>query len=57
MTCGTHPPTFETSVHLEIEERQRFGNKGRQRAVRILKASGVVDRERYARTGLPARSD
>ena len=35
ITCGTQPPTFETSVHLEIEERQRFGNKGRQRAVRI----------------------
>jgi hypothetical protein len=35
ITCGTQPPTFETSVHLETEERQRFGNKGRQRAVRI----------------------
>lgn len=35
ITCGTQPPTFETSVHLEIEEKQRFGNKGRQRAVRI----------------------
>jgi hypothetical protein len=35
ITCGTQPPTFETSVHLDIEERQRFGNKGRQRAVRI----------------------
>jgi hypothetical protein len=35
VTCGTHPPTFETSVHLEVEERQRFGNKGGQRAVRI----------------------
>jgi hypothetical protein len=33
ITCGTQPPTFETSVHLEIEEKQRFGNKGRQRAV------------------------
>lgn len=35
ITCSTQPPTFETSVHLEVEERQRFGNKGRQRAVRI----------------------
>ena len=35
ISCDTQPPTFETSVHIEIEERQRFGNKGRQRAVRI----------------------
>jgi len=32
ITCGTHPPTFGTTVHLEIEERQRFGNRGQQRA-------------------------
>ena len=57
ITCGTQPPTFESSVHLEIEERRRFGNKGRQRAVRISKASGVEDREQYARTGFPVRSD
>jgi hypothetical protein len=35
ITRGTNPPTFETSVHLEIEERRRFGNSGKQRAVRI----------------------
>lgn len=34
-TCGTHPPIFGTTVHLEIEERQRFGNRGKQRTVSI----------------------
>ena len=37
ITCGTHPPTFGTSVHLEIEEKQRFGNRGKRRAVSVFK--------------------
>ncbi|KAI0006174.1 hypothetical protein BJV74DRAFT_802632 [Russula compacta] len=52
MTCGTHPPTFGTSVHLEIEERQHFGNRGKQRAVfrygqtEMLKMSNIPTRIR-----------
>ena len=29
--------TFGTSVHLEIEEKQRFGNRGKRRAVSVFK--------------------
>jgi hypothetical protein len=41
ITPGTYPPIFGTTVHLVIEERQRFGNRGKQRAVRVLKDSSV----------------
>ncbi|KAI9507364.1 hypothetical protein F5148DRAFT_120411 [Russula earlei] len=41
MTCGTYPPTFGTSVHLEIEEKQRFGNRGKQRAVRARRTRAL----------------
>ncbi|KAH9966817.1 hypothetical protein BC827DRAFT_1178574 [Russula dissimulans] len=52
VTCGTHPPTFEASVHLEIEERKRFGNKGKQRTAfqhgqtEVLKLNSVETRIR-----------
>ena len=29
----THLPTFRSSVHLEVEEKRSFGNKGKQRVV------------------------
>jgi len=52
MDCATHPPTFRTSVHLEVEDARNFGNKGKQRVgfqygeTEVLKQSSVSTRVR-----------
>jgi len=48
----THPPTFRSTVHLEVEERRGFGNRGKQRVgfrfgqSEILKQASVPARIR-----------
>ncbi|KAI0256849.1 hypothetical protein BJV78DRAFT_1167398 [Lactifluus subvellereus] len=52
MDCATRPPTFRTSVHLEVEDTRHFGNKGKQRVgfrygeTEVLKQSSVSTRVR-----------
>ncbi|KAH9005310.1 hypothetical protein EDB86DRAFT_2882847 [Lactarius hatsudake] len=46
----THPPTFQSSVHLEVEEKRTLGNRGKQRVEFRFGQSEVLKE-----TGVPAR--
>jgi hypothetical protein len=46
----THPPTFQSSVHLEVEEKRSFGNRGKQRVGFRFGQSEVLKQ-----TSVPAR--
>ncbi|KAI9437821.1 hypothetical protein BJY52DRAFT_1325281 [Lactarius psammicola] len=50
LDCCTHPPTFRSSVHLEVEEKRNLGNRGKQRVGFRFGQSEVLKQ-----TSVPAR--
>lgn len=52
----THPPTFRSTVHLEVEEKRTFGNRGKQRVVSVRSFGGVGHRNECFHLGIPVWS-